>query len=243
MAGEHVATCSYNSEDEEGHGGGITVVGAAMASIGGILIGHGDWENHGTHLLVWANLWFATGCLLLALGTAMVGVGALTMILKWKRSRERRLTPTDPQDPGRAEEPLRAVVIDEEWSPVRDVFCTFALRIEVINLTDGPINLLTFNLVAKVSGKIAPIAIEAWNDISNSMAEMKAMHSSELLMGPTAVPSLNRITGWLVSYGTIPIPEGGRPPCELSAVDNRGNSYELFIAPRPQQRYKSPDKR
>jgi len=235
-----MAACESDSGDEEGRGGGgATAVGAAMATIGGILISHGDSENHGTHLLVWLNLWFAAGCALLALGTATVGVSLLMLILRWVRSRKRGSAAELAHS---YESPLRAVVVDEELLELREGFCVFALKVDVTNLTEGLVNLIIFNLDAKSGGKIAPISSAAWNDISDKMTQMKQKHASDLLAGPMALPSLNRIGGWLVSYGTVPIAEGGRPACTLSAVDDRGDSYEWLFAARPQQRYKSPDR-
>jgi hypothetical protein len=235
-----MAAGKYNMGDNKYRDGGITAIGIALITIGGVLMSNGNSESQGTQSLVWANSWFASGCASLLLGIAIIALSAWTLALRWKRSRWPRLPLANTRRSGLPAMPLLIKFVDEEWSPVREGICVFALRFTIINLTQTSINLTACILDSRASSQRLPAAGETLNAVSASIARMEREHHSDLLAGPVVVPGLKTASGWLVAWGTTPLSEPGRPACVFSAVDNCGNSYELSIDARPQRRYVMP---
>ena len=227
---------SYKSNDSKDRDNGAATISLALITVGGVLMGYGGSENLGTHSLIWANTWFASGCAAVTLG-AMMAVKTRTLIRRWK-SRQPRI-PLDPvPSSGLPETPLRIRVLDEEWSQIDRFNCVFALKIAITNLTERPIILTSRSLHSNLAKASTPwpIADEAWA----SVAQMRHNHEADQLAEHVTLPALETVSGWLVAWGTMRLPRYSRPACTFCAIDNLGNSYELDIAARPQRRYRSP---
>jgi hypothetical protein len=229
-------------DDDKNSSSSIIGVGVALVTIGSMLMGYGGSEKHAVQALIWENSWFASGCASVVVGVTMVGVSAVTLILRRKRSRSPGPPPETVPHSALSEAPLRITILEEEWFPVNIYICTFALKIAMTNLTERPINLTQYSLQSnhgKTSAQRLSIAGDAWDAVMASIAQIKQNHAADLLTEDATVPMLNTISGWFVAWGFMHPPGSGRPACTFRTVDNLGNSYEFDITARLQRRYRS----
>ncbi len=126
-------------------------------------------------------------------------------------------------------------------SPIYPSICVIALRFAITNLTENSINLVDHSLTSnpgKTSAQRLNMTSEILDAVAASVTRMKQSHEQDLLQKRLTVPALMTVSGWLVTWGAMPLP--GRPACMFSTLDNLGNSHECYIPARLQQRYRSP---
>ncbi len=144
--------------------------GAALATVGGVLMGVGASENSGSGHLIWSNPWFATGCALVACGAVMVLWMLSSAILRARRRRNRGpatirehveqgipLPPglgrglgallSDPPLPEPSQpNPLQLKLVDEDWRLVGERVWVAGLKVRMVNIMDEPIGLTRYYL-------------------------------------------------------------------------------------------------
>jgi hypothetical protein len=165
-------------------------------------------------------------------GCALVAPGALlaiTVIISWSRSRGRP-----------SSSPLHLDLADENWRMFYNTVWVFGLAVLVTNLTGKPIILAHYKLSGEPDEtQRPPLAEEVRDAVDNARARLIAEHNSELFTGEITVPPGMSVIRWHIDTAYVPLPEGGRPHCTFLVKDTLDNSYELDIPARPPKKYRS----
>lgn len=224
----------------------LTPGGVGLATIGGVLMGVGAYENDASGHLIWANPWFAGGCVLVACGIVLV---VFPLISTWLRRQPDLAQPDSSGELGKGlahlvpdaapPSPLYLKLVDETWRLVYNAVWVIGLQIRVTNLTDKPV-ILTGCYLAPHSGirRPLPLAERVWTSVNALLKELKTEHESEQFAEEAMVPPIGSITRWI--FGTSYIPQqGGRPSCTFGMKDALDNDYKLDIPARAPETYHS----
>jgi hypothetical protein len=214
-------------------------IGVVLIPVGTAFVGVGAVQTASSQQDVWSSPWFDVGF-------AMVMLGALLVIF-WRRRSRRSPIP----DSGVSVQAAGTVVSHEsplvlrpgkgEWRPFGNAVWGFAIPVRVTNLSDDPITLAQYHLKsAPDAAQRPPIAQEAWNSVSNWMAEFSSEHESEQFAGEIIVPPGESIMRWFVSWVNARPSDGGRPAFTLQIKDSLNDTYELYIPDHPTETYPSP---
>jgi hypothetical protein len=236
--------------------------GVALATIGGVLMGLGVSENSSSGHLIWANPWFATGCVLLVCGIGLVLWMLTPVVLAAQRRRKRLPTVREtvkqgiPHRPGLGRglgalipdtpvaepepatpNPLRLKLVDETWRLVYNAVWVMGIEICITSRTDKPIILTQYYLQPHPGvGPRPPLADKVWTSVNALLRELKAEHASAIFDNEITVPPLGSVTRWIIHTAYIPA-QGGRPRCTFGVKDTLDNLYKFDIAARAANTY------
>lgn len=229
--------------------------GVALATIGGALMTVGATMHAGERSSLWLNACWDIGCVLMAVGAAvviaMLGKGARLQGFRRKRSRgviraaeeitqERLdvllLEPLPKTRPSRS--PVLLKVVDEEWKILDGRLWVLAVAVTFINTADKPITLTRCAFENRdLCDRLSDHVDEKINH--KAEAELKRMterRAPELFTPDLALTPLSPVTKWVIA-AALPLLEGGRPECLLRFEDTLGDTYDLHLDRRPVQRF------
>ena len=167
-------------------------------------------------------------------GFAMVALGVLLVVSwRWRMRRVRRAP--------NSVSPLLLRAEKGDWRLFGNAVWTFRIPVRVTNTTGEAITIVHYHLQSTPDAALRPpVSQEAWNAVSSWLATFSSEHESDLFAGEIVVPPGESIMRWFASWVYARLPDGGRPALTLQIKDILNNTYELKLPAHPPETYPSP---